>query len=189
MLGTRMTTGDQSLNHKPNHLHGYISKKIWVGRSQVQNSVLARTFYPGISVKMFPSSCNLCAQYEFMCVVHLLAVHLLYMREMWHELNGPTMNLLTTKWKQTTFRLMTSDQMSFEPKSRRQFFCQWPDIEVSRKSFSSTKCPNFFFAHLQFLQRLLENKFSSSFPSWQGSKKDYLEKYPCMMKNFIPNSS
>ena len=41
----------------------------------------------GISVKMNSSSCDLYRQYQFMCEMYWLAEHLLYMREMCHELN------------------------------------------------------------------------------------------------------
>ena len=62
--------------------YGCKSKKIWVRRSQVQNLVPVRTLRCGISDKMCPSSCDLYAQYHFMCEMYWLTVHLLSMREM-----------------------------------------------------------------------------------------------------------
>ena len=42
------------------------STKIWVGRSQVRNSVPAKTLHCGISVEMYPSSYDLYTQHQFM---------------------------------------------------------------------------------------------------------------------------
>ena len=39
--------------------YGCKSKKIWIGRSHVKNSVPARTFHCRISVKIYSSSCDL----------------------------------------------------------------------------------------------------------------------------------
>ena len=62
-------------------------KKILVRRSEVQNSVPARTLHSGNSVKMYPSSCELYSQFQFMSEMYWLTAHLLYMWEMWHEPN------------------------------------------------------------------------------------------------------
>ena len=43
--------------------------------------VPARTFRCGISVKIYPSSCDLNAQYQFMCEMYWLTVPLLLQRE------------------------------------------------------------------------------------------------------------
>ena len=55
--------------------------------SQAQNLVPARTFCSGISVKMYFSSCDFYAHYQFMSEIYWLAVHLLYMWEMWNNVN------------------------------------------------------------------------------------------------------
>ena len=63
----------------PNIRYGCKLKKIWVRRSQVQNSVPTRTLPCGISVEMYPFSCDWCTQYQFMCEMYRLTVLLLYM--------------------------------------------------------------------------------------------------------------
>ena len=44
-----------------------------------QNYVPAQTFHCGISVKIYPSSCDLCLQYRFMSEMYWFTVHLLLM--------------------------------------------------------------------------------------------------------------
>ena len=44
-------------------------------------------FHSGISVKIYPYSCDSNAQYQAKCEMYWLTEHLLYMWEVWHELN------------------------------------------------------------------------------------------------------
>ena len=55
--------------------------RIWVGRSKVQISALARLFSNPISIKIYPSSYDLNTGYQFMWDMTFLTVHLLSCEE------------------------------------------------------------------------------------------------------------